>query len=49
MEDIVLSLIIATAKSFFKEIAKALAKRLVSDKKERTAPICGRDGSGNSK
>jgi len=48
LEDFFLSLILATVKTFFKEVAKAFAKRLASRKKERTAPIYGRDGSGNT-
>lgn len=31
------------------KVAKAFAKRLVSRKKERTAPINGRDGSAKTK
>jgi hypothetical protein len=43
MDEIVLSLIIATVKAFFAEVAKALAKRFVSRKKEGTAPTANED------
>ena len=49
MSDIALSLLVAVANSFVKEAVKALAKRIFSRKKEGTAPITSRDGSGNMK
>ena len=45
MSEIALSLFAAIVKSFAKVFATAIAKRLLSRKKERTAPSCNRDGS----